>query len=117
MKLLNGKSLPYVANARVSGARQRARSTRKLCDVLHLVGEVSPRCRRRQWPALAAVQLDGVFDNSTQFIKYDLLVVTVTASVDQARRTANIAMVVVGPLDDLYVSRAVFHLFDSSIAS
>jgi len=40
-----------------------------------------------------------------------------TATIDQARRAADIAAVLVGLLDDLYVTCAIFHLFDSSIAS
>ena len=36
----------------------------------------------------------------------------VTAPIDQARSATDIAVVLVGPLDDLGVSRAVFHIFD-----
>jgi len=46
------------------------------------------------------VQLDSVFDDPAQFIEYRLFVFAVTASVDQAWRAADIAVVLIGPLDD-----------------
>jgi hypothetical protein len=63
------------------------------------------------------VQLDGVFNDSTQLVEHSFLVFAVTASVDQAGRAPDIAFVLVGPLDDLYVSRAVLHLLASRIAN
>src|ERR1700694_1079317 len=57
------------------------------------------------------------FYDAAQFVEDDFLVVPVTATVDQPGRTADVAVVLVGPLNNLYVSRTVFHFSDSWIAS
>jgi hypothetical protein len=85
--------------------------------MLHLVGKVPARRRGWQGPPLATVQIDGVFDDSAQLVEHRFLILTVTASIDQAWRTADVAVILLGPFNDLYVSSAILHFFDSSMAS
>jgi len=98
------------------GALARVECTARLCDVLHLVRKVT--ARRRWWKSLPvlAVERNGFLDNLTKLLKDGLFVRTVAPAVNQPRRTPDKALVLLGPLDDLRVSRGIFHDFDSSTA-
>jgi hypothetical protein len=63
--------------------------------------------------AFTAVEVDRLFDNLAQSVEDRLLVVTVTAPVDQAWGTADVALILIGPFDNLHVPRTVLHFFDS----
>src|SRR4030095_4546191 len=107
----NHRSRVEVMNGAIVARALGRASLRVLRDVLHLVHKVPARGRRRQRPALAAIGLDRILDDPAQF-KHGLFVLSVTAAVDQAWRAANVAAVLLGPLDDLYVPRAVLHFLD-----
>ena len=80
-----------------------------LYDVLHLVGKVPTGCRRRKRFAVFVVESDGLFDDLAKLIKHRLFVEAVAAAIDEAGRTADVALVLLGPLNDLCVPRAFFH--------
>jgi hypothetical protein len=63
------------------------------------------------------VEIYGVFDDSAQLVEHGLLILGVTAAIDQAWRTADIAVILLGPFNDLYISSAILHFFDSSMTS
>jgi hypothetical protein len=84
--------------------------------MLHLVGEVPAGRRGWQGSPLAMVQIDGILDDSAQLVEHRLLIITVTAAIDQPWTTADIAPIFVGPFHDLHVSSAILHFFDSSMA-
>jgi hypothetical protein len=85
--------------------------------MLHLVGEISARRRGWQGSPFLTVKIDGVVDDSAQLVEHASLIVSVTASIDQAWRTADIAVILVGPFNNLYVASAILHFFASSMAS
>src|SRR3972149_4103213 len=86
-----------------------------LCDVLHPVGEVTTRSRWRKWFAIFLIQRNGFFDDVAELVKYRLFIRSVAASIDETRRTSDLALVFLRPFNNLRVSRTVFHVFDSSI--
>ena len=87
-----------------------------LCDVLHPVGEVTTRSRWRKWFAIFLIQRNGFFDDVAELVEYRLFIRSVATSIDEPRRTSDVALVFLGPFNNLRVSRTVFHVFDSSIA-
>src|SRR5204863_6094897 len=84
--------------------------------VLQAVGEVAARCGRWQGLAVLGVELDGFLDNPAKLVEDLPLVITVAAAQEQARRTADVALILVRPFDDLHVLGTVLHVFESSIA-
>jgi hypothetical protein len=80
------------------------------------IGEVVTGCRGRQRLSVLPVEIDGLVNDLTQLGEHLPLVIAVTAAKDQTRGSADIALILLGPLDDLYVSGAVFHSEASSIA-
>nr|CAJ74740.1 unknown protein [Candidatus Kuenenia stuttgartiensis] len=87
-----------------------------LCDALHTVCEVTAGSSRRQKYSFFPIQFDGFLNNLTKFFKDPLLVIAVTTSINQSRRTPYITLIFFGPFDDFRVFCAVFHFFNSSSA-
>src|SRR5713101_2707153 len=85
-----------------------------LCDRLHPVDQVATGGRRRQRLAVLSVEIDCFLNDSAQLVKDDFFVIAVAASVNQPRGAAHVALILLGPLHDLDVSRTVLHFFDSS---
>lgn len=78
-------------------------------DILQLVDEITTRRRRRQRLSVLTIEFNRLFDDLTQLFKHLPLVVAVTTTVDQARRTADITLILVRPLNDLEVASTIFH--------
>ena len=57
------------------------------------------------------VESDGLFNCLAKLIKDRLFIETVTAAIDEAGRTADVALVLLGPFNDLCVTRAFPHDF------
>ena len=55
-------------------------------------------------------------DDLAQLVENGSLVIAVTASVDESWSAADVTVIFLRPLDDLDVSCAVLHCWDSSIA-
>ena len=51
-----------------------------------------------------------------EFIEDLLLIVSMATTINQSRRTTHITLIFFRPFNNLYVFRAIFHCFDSSIA-
>jgi hypothetical protein len=62
------------------------------------------------------IESDGLFDDLAKLLKHRLLVGTMAAAIDEAGRTADVALIFLGPLNDLCVTCAFLRDFDSSIA-
>jgi len=88
----------------------------QLSDVLHLVREVATRRWRRKSLSIQAVERNGFLYDLAKLLKDSLFVRTVAPAVKQTWRAADKALVFLRPLDDLCVSRSIFHDFDSSTA-
>jgi hypothetical protein len=71
---------------------------------------------RRQRLTIRLVKLDRFLDDLAQFVEDLPFIVAVPAALDQAGSAAYVALVLVGPGNDLHVSRTLLHLFDSSMA-
>ena len=76
---------------------------------------VIPGCHRRQNSSLLLVELNRLFDNLTKFGEYSLLVITMTTTEEQARATADKAVVLIRPFDNFYVPRRLIHDWDCSM--
>ena len=63
-----------------------------------------------QRPAFSLVQFHRFFDQLAQFRKHGLLVVAVTAAVEQPRTTADKALILIRPFDDFGVTGGLFHV-------
>jgi hypothetical protein len=87
-----------------------------LCDVLHLVCEIAPRCWRRQWLTIVVVKRNGFLHHLTQLVEDSFFILAMTATVNQARRASNKAFIFFRPLYNLCVPCTFFHDFDSSTA-
>jgi hypothetical protein len=79
-------------------------------------GNTLPRSLRRQGLAILVAQLDCLLDDSAKFSKDLLLIVAVTAAVKQTGRSADVATILFGPLDNFHVSITISHDFDSLMA-
>jgi hypothetical protein len=93
-----------------------ALSIARLSDILHLVCEVAPRSRRWQRLPVPVVQGNRFLHDLAQLVEHRLFIAAVATTVYQAGRASDVALIFVRPFDDLGVSRALFHDFDSSIA-
>ena len=94
-----GRQLPYGEPVRLSFSDSVTRPDYGLCDVLHFVGKVAAGSRRRERFAVLVAERDGIFDNLAKFRKDGPLVGAVISAVDQARRTTDIALILIGPLE------------------
>ncbi len=65
--------------------------------------------RRRKRFAVFVINSDGLFDDLAKLIKHRLFVGAVATAIDKAGRTADVALVLFGPLNDLCVTRAFLH--------
>src|SRR5512139_1600417 len=105
---LGGTVMPFMPAVRSSGG---------LCDVLHFVREITAGGWRRQRFTVGLVERDRFLDNSAQLVEHLPFIVAMAATVDQTGRTSDVALILFRPFDNLHVSSALFHFFDSSIAS
>jgi hypothetical protein len=62
------------------------------------------------------VKSDGLFDYLAKLVKHHLFPSTMAPTVDKAGRTPNVALVFLGPLNDLCVMRAFLHDFVTEYA-
>jgi hypothetical protein len=88
----------------------RAGCAAKLCHVLHLVREVAARRWRRERLSILAVERNGFLYDLTKLLKDSLFVRTVAPAIYQTRRVADIALIFLRPLDNLCISRSIFHM-------
>src|SRR5689334_7412131 len=86
-------------------------------DSRRLIREVLSRSRRRQRLAFTLVEHDRLVDDAAELVENRPLVVAVASAEDQAGRTADVALILLGPLDGLHVAGTLLHRSDSSIAN
>ncbi len=84
-------------------------------DLPHLICIIAPGCPRWKWPALHAIQLDCLIDYLAQFLEDRLFVIAMGPAVNQTRRAAHIAMILLRPLDNFCIPGAVFHFLDCGL--
>jgi hypothetical protein len=72
-------------------------------------------CRSGERAAVAAIDFDPFVDDLAKLPIDGFLIVPVTAIADPARDGSDIALVLLGPADQLEIRVSRFHCFDSSI--
>ncbi len=55
------------------------------------------------------VKSDGLLNDLAKLVKHRFFIWAVTAIIDETRRTANVALVFLGPLNDLCITRTFLH--------
>jgi hypothetical protein len=81
-----------------------------------LLHNIRAGCRRRQGPAVNAVQLDYFFHDVAQFPEDFLFVVAMAATSHKSGGAPNVALIDLRPFDDFDIACALSHCFESSIA-
>jgi hypothetical protein len=77
--------------------------------LLQGVGGIAASGGSREGPAVLMIELNGLFDDLAKLGEDFLFILAVTSTVQQPGSTADVALVLLGPLDDLCVERALFH--------
>ena len=67
--------------------------------------------------SVLVVKVNHLVDSDTQLLKNRQFVVAMAAAIKQSRTAADETLILLGPLDYLYVARALFHLVASAIAA
>lgn len=81
-----------------------------LRDAQHLVGDVPSAGGRGERLSILFVKINHLVDGCTQLLKNRPLVVAMATAVKQSGTTADETSIFPGPLNNLDVTRAIFHL-------
>ncbi len=93
------------------GSSARLRICRMICD---RICPVIPGCHGRQASSFLLVELNSLFDDLTKLGEYSFSVITMTTAEEQARSTADKAVVFVRPFNNFHVPERLIHDSDCS---
>lgn len=67
----------------------------QLCDILHLIREISPRRRRRQWLAIFVILFNGFVNYLAKLDEHLLLIIAMTTAIEKTWGTSHVAVVLI----------------------
>jgi len=85
--------------------------------VRNAIDEVAPGGRRRKRLSVFPIKFDCLLDDATELVEHGSFIRAMNAAENQPGGSSHVALILFGPLDDFRVPGAVFHRFDSLIAS